>query len=349
MIDWKDPTREDVLHFLMVDPHNLDIIRGELKNVILEDSSLTEGYFTDTRKSGKLTFLKENYIANSWIRVVHEVPAANYRNELGTFVAVSPGGTTAQGADKQTFDLHSMLWTMEEDRCPNHFAIGEGAYALDAFDRICDNCGRPYVHSAGVNNYRYTSSKIYEMGDPFLSDLLDICETSRNRLDVDGHGRITISKYVSPRYITATWDLNYDDPRSMIKSEGIETSSSDYDTPNRSIVVYQNDNVEIYAYADAPSSYIFSSAQRGYVMAAVQNISDLSPATKIHAQAVASQMLEEGMTGVTQYKLETMYFPGHEGETVNLTFDGETHHCLIQYIDPINLHDMTMQLTLREA
>jgi hypothetical protein len=348
-MNWKDQNRIDEFHFLMVDPHNLDVVRGELSNVKLEDCSITQGYETDTRISGKVSLLSGSYIMNSWIRIVHEVRKENYRNELGTFIPINPASKTSSGAKIDSYDLQSVLWALKSDLCPFHFSIGAGAYALDAFDRICDNCGRAYIHAAGVNNYRYTTSKVYEMGDSYLDDLFDICSASGNRLDVDGHGRITISKYTSPRYITASWDLDYDDPKSMITSDGIETSSTDYDTPNRAIVIYQNDNVEIYAYADAPSRYIFSSAQRGYVTASVHQVSDMSPATKLNAQAMANRYLEEGLTGVTEYKLTALYFPAKAGETLNLTFGGNTHHCLIKSIDPINLKSMTMGLTLKEV
>lgn len=348
-MNWKDQERTDDFQFLMVDPHNLDIVRGELNDIKLEDCSITQGYETDTRIAGKMAILSRNYIMNSWIRIVHEVSKEGYRNELGTFIPVNPSSKTSTGAKIDTYDLQSVLWAMKSDLCPSHFAIGTGAYALDAFDRICDNCGRPYIHLAGVNNYRYTTSKIYEMGDPYLDDLFDICDVSGNRLDVDGHGRITIGKYTNPRYITPSWDLDYDDPKSMIVNDGIETSSTDYDTPNRAIVIYQNDNVEIYAYADAPSKYIFSSSQRGYIMAEVHQVNDMSPATAMNAQTLASQYLEEGLTGVTEYKLTSLYFPAHAGETLNLTFDGNTHHCLIKSIDPINLKEMTMGLTLKEV
>ena len=346
--DWKDPRREDTFHFLLVDPHNLDIVRGEIPDVILEDTSITHGYDTDTRSSGKITILSSD-IMNSWVRIVHEVRKWGYRSEMGTFIPVSPGGKKYSGAEKRTYDMQSTLWAIKGDLCPTHFAVGTGAYSNDAIARICDGCRRDYIISAGANNYRYTSTKVYEMGDSYFSELIDICDRAGNRYDVDGHGRIVVSKYVSPKYITASWDLNYDDPRSMIQSDGIDISSTDYDTPNRIIVIYQNDNTEIYAYADAPSTYVFSAAQRGYIMADVHSVSDMSPATLLHAQALSHQYLEESMTGTTEYKMRTMYFPGKIGETVNLQFDGKNHHCLLKSIDPINLKEMTMDITLQEA
>lgn len=52
-IDWKDALRMDAIHIMMVDPHNLDTIRGELSNVILDGCSITQGYNTDTGSAAR--------------------------------------------------------------------------------------------------------------------------------------------------------------------------------------------------------------------------------------------------------------------------------------------------------
>lgn len=348
-MNWKDQRREDVFHFLMVDPHNLDVIRGEIDNIILSDCSLTYGYDTDTRVSGKVKFLEENFIENSWIRIVHEVRKENYFNELGTFIAVNPSVKTINGTNEVTYDLQSVLWTLKSDLCPYHFAIGQGAYSLDAFDRVCDTCHRPFVHKATAVDYIYTSSKVYEMGSSYLDILFDISNISGNRVEVDGHGRITIEGYSNPAYLATSWDLNADDSRSVIINEGISKSSTDYDTPNRAIIIYQNNDTEIYAYSDAPSEFKFSQSQRGYVMAEVYQMNDMSPATKERAQTLSEQYLEENLTGVTEYSLTSAYFPAKPGETLNLTYGGANHHCLITAIDSVNLKEMTMDLTVKEV
>ena len=348
MIDWKSPDRKDTFHFLLVDPHNLDIVRGEIKNVILDDTSITMGYDTDTRVSGSIGVPSSENIMSSWVRIIHEVEVESYRKELGTFVPVNPSVSKKSGLESASYDLQSTLWTMQNNLCPYHFSIGAGAYSSDVFARICDTCEREYLILSDANNYRYTSSLIYEMGSSYLDDLYDTCSISRNRANVDGHGRILLSKYVNPAYITPSWSLDYDDARSMIIG-GIEISNTDYDMPNRVIVIYNNDDKEIYAYADASEKYSFSHAKRGYVMAETHNVSDLSPATQANAQTLANQYLEESISGVTEYKFTSLYFPCNIGETLMLTFNQKAHHCLIKSIDPINLGNMTMGLTLREV
>lgn len=350
MIDWKDPRRVDDVHFYMVDPHNLDNVIGEINDVIRSGCSLTFGYETDTRASGKIQFLNNNYIDHSWIRVVHEVKEENYKNELGTFVAVSPNEEYHGERTAKSYDMQSTLWTLSNDLCPSHFSIGAGTYALDAFDRICHTCNRDFIHGSGVRNYRYTNTIIYEMGDPYLSDLIDIAKTSENRLEVDGHGRILINPYVTPKYITPTWVLNADDPRSLIRSGSISSSSTAYDISGRAIVTYQSgDDEEIFAFSDVPNDSEFSSAKRGYTMAQLYNVSDMVPATKARAQEMADGYLRDQLSSVVEYTFTSKYFPCMIGETVTFIYKGVSHLCLIKTIDPLNLSDMSMGLTLNEV
>lgn len=349
MTDWKDATREDSVRVYMVDPHNLDIIRGELTNIILDGCSITQGYYTDTRISGKIQVMESEYIEGSWIRIVHEVESEEYRNELGTFAVSKPSDSWDKGARITDYELQSALWTLTNDLCPNHYSIGAGSYALTVFDNICKMCGREYVHKAGANNYRYTESKIYEMGDSYLSDLFDICDISNNRIGVDGHGRITIEPYRNPSDITPTWELDTDDPRTLVLSESITRDSTEYEAAGRSIVIYSSNDEEIYAQADAPSSSPYSSAKRGYTRAVSHQVNDLSPATKAQAQALANTYLQTDMASTIEWKVSTLYFPAVIGETLNFIMDGEKRKCLIKSIDPINLKTMTMTLTLKEV
>lgn len=350
MIDWKDPRRVDNIHLYMVDPHNLDDVIGEIKDVTLSGCSLTFGYDTDTRASGKIQFLDENYIKNSWIRIVHEVKKEGYKKELGTFVAVSPGKEFHGERNSYTYDLQSVLWTLSKDRCPSHFSIGAGSYALDVFDRICHTCNRAYIHGSGVKNYRYTETVIYEMGDPYLDDIKDVANISGNRLEVDGHGRILINPFVSPRYITPTWTLNADDERSLVQSASISSSSTAYDISGRAIVTYQKgDDEEIFAYSDVSNDSDFSTAKRGYTMAELYSVSDMVPATKARAQELADEYLRNQLSSVVEYSMTSKYFPCMVGETLTFIYKGEAHLCLIKTIDPINLSDMTMGLTLSEV
>ena len=347
MIDWRDRTRKDEIHVRMVDPHNLDIDRGELEHLILSGCSISYGYETDTRVSAKLQTEGSNYISGSWLRIIHK--AGDYENELGTFVVIDePSWEWKSGMKIYSYELQSVLWTLSKDLVLGHFSIGAGAYALDAFDRICNTCGRTFVHK-NPRNYRYSTSKVYEACDSYLSDLFDICETSNNRLDVDGHGRVTISPYIVPSEIEPSWDVVDTDPRTLLLSSGISGSSNAHEVPSRAIVVYTSGDTEIIAAADRTSESPLSSAQRGYTIAEKYQVSDLSPATAAGAQALAKSNLERSSV-TREMNASFLYFPCHPGETMNLTINGDKKKYLIKTIDPVSFTDpMTIKTTLKEV
>lgn len=341
MIDWADPKRTDVIHFVMVDPNNLDETLGDIEDVQLGSSTLTYGYYTDTRYSSKITFLRENnYVQNAWIRIIHEVPSEGYVNELGTFIPVSPS-VSYNGTVTKTLDLQSPLWGLSNDLCTAAFSIGKGGTFVNAFKRICETCGRPYLLN-NPNDFCAEKAVVYEAGTSYLDILFDICENTNNRMDLTGHGVITLGPSLDISSLSPAWELDTEDPRSLVIDGSIKMEPESNEIPNRTIVI----NGNYVGVAELPAGAEYSAAQRGYVRA--QKYSASGVTSKAQAQALAEAYLN-GFTKITQWNLETMYFPAQCGDTVKFKIDGETHLCMIQSIDPVNLDTMTMKLTLREV
>lgn len=347
MTDWKDASRNFEIRIMMVDPHNLDIDRGELTDLILSGCSISYGYYTDTRVSAKLQTLGSNYIDGSWLRI--RLISDDYAADLGTFVLQDdPDVEEKNGEEIYTYDLQSVLWALSNDMCSGHFAIGSGSYALDVFNRVCGTCGKVSIKKAGTRNYRYTDSRIYDIAETYQSILYDICEASNNRLDIDGHGRITIEPYLSPSQITPAWTVDADDPRTLLLSAGVTTTSDSHTVIGRAIVVYKSGETEITATADRKSTSPYSASQRGYMITRKYQVDNLTPATTAAAQALAEKYLTESEASVTT-KASFLYFPCQCGETLYLIRDGTKRKYLIQSIDPLNLKNMTMELTLKEV
>lgn len=346
-IDWADARLDHRIRVAQVDPHDLDTERGELTNLILSDCSVSYGYYTDTRVSAQLKTFDTNYIEGSWLRIYHSV--GDWEEELGTFVLQDePSYSWESGAKIYTYDLQSVLWALSEDYCTSHFSIGKGAKALDVFDRICGIVGKTGLHNPGAKNYRYSASKVYEAGESYLQFLFDLCNVSNNRLDVDGHGRITISPYVSPSRTAATWSVDSQDPRTLLLSSQIAWSSSSHEIPSRTIVIYKSGDKEIIGTASRASSSPYSSSKRGYTISKTYSISEMSPATKKAAQSLAQQYLEDADAS-HELSASFLYFPCRTGDILALTLDGETQNYLIQSIDPVNLKDLTIGTTLKEV
>lgn len=341
MIDWADPKRTDVIHFQMVDPNNLDEVYGDIDDVQLGSSPVTYGYYTDTGYSSKLTYLVgNNYVRNMWVRIVHEVPAEGYTRELGTFIPVSPV-VDYKGTITETINLQSPLWGMGDNLTTKVFSIGKGGSLVKAFQRACDNCNRPYVME-NPNDFLVEKAVVFEPGTSYLNILYDIADSSNNRIDLDGHGRIVLKPSVDFRYLTPSWELDADDPRSMIIEGTISMESESEEIPNRVIVV----NGNYVGVADLADGSEYSLAQRGYVKA--QKHSGTGIKSNSQARALAESLIQS-YAKVTQWSMETMYFPAECGQNVRFTLHGEKHICMIQSIDPVNLDTMTMKITLREV
>lgn len=346
-IDWADARLKHGIRVTQVDPHNLDAERGELTNLILSGCSVSYGYYTDTRVSAQLKTLGSNYIDGSWLRIYHSV-GDDWEEELGTFVLQDePSYTWESGAKIYTYDLQSVLWALSEDYCTSHFSIGKGAKTLDVFDRICEIVGKNGIHNPGANNYRYSTAKVYEAGESYLQFLFDLCSVSNNRLDVDGHGRITISPYVPPSGKAATWGVDSHDLRTLLLSSEISWSSSSHEIPSRVIVIYSNSDTEIIGTASRPSSSPYSSARRGYTIAKTYSISEMTPATKKAAQALAQQYLDASDAS-RELSAAFLYFPCRPGDVIMLTLDGDAANYMIQSIDPVDLKSMTIKTSLKE-
>ena len=341
MIDWRDPARRDIIRFQMVDPNNLDEVYGDLTDVQLGSSSILYGYETDTRYSSGISFLKSNnYVENAWIRIIHEVPSEGYSNELGTFIPTSPS-ETRRGAIIISLDLQSPLWGLKEDLTTAKFNIGKKTSILDAIKRICDTCNRPYIFN-NPNDVTVSKAIVYDVGESYLSILFDLCDQTQNRMDVDGHGRLTFGPAPDHANITPTWTLDYDDPRSMIIEGSVKMETSVDEMPSRAIVVNGN-NIGV---ADLADGISYSAHQRGYIKA--KKYEDKSANNKTKANSSAQEKLK-GFTKTAEWSMECLYFPGYPGENVIFVLDGEKHICMIQSIDSVKLDTMTMGVNLKEV
>ena len=341
MIDWKDPKRTDVIHFKMVDPNNLDEVYGDIDLVQFDGTTITYGYYTDTRYSSQITFLRDNnYVDNMWIRIIHEVPSENYVNELGTFIPTSPN-VNYDGTVTKTFALQSPLWALKSDYVTKSFTVAKNTSYLTAFKNACEKTNRAYI-LANPNDYKSQKGVVYEAGTSYLDVLMDLADASNNRVDIDGHGRLIFSPLEDFQTLTPSWELDVDDPRSMIVQGSVKMEPETEERPNRTIVI----NDKYVGVADLPDGEEYSASQRGYVLAKTYSVSSVK--SNVQAKSLAQSYLD-GFSKNTQWSMETLYFPAKCGDNVYFTIEGKRHICMIQSIDPVNLDTMTMSITLKEV
>lgn len=345
---WQDVTRDDDIRVLLVDPWSLDTVRGELGGVLLGKCSLTFGYDTDNRVSGKVVAVDDgSWVEGSWLRIVHRCDGYGYSNELATLAPSSISHTLEDGHVELEFTLQSALWTLSADRLASHFVIGSGAQTQDVFDRIMSTSGRTGAKLPGYSSHRYGEAVTYEIGDTLLSDLFDLCDVAGDRLDVDGHGRITLGPSLGTSR-TPDWDVDADDPRSVVLEQGVTWEDRPGDVASRSVVTYKKDDTEITAYADLPNSARYSSQRRGWTRAEVHSENDLSPATYDTALAKAKEYLQEDGRDAVERTAKCMYFPVMEGDVLRLRDAAGTHDGLVTQVD-VDFGDMTVDITFEEV
>lgn len=341
---WRDPYFEPELHIYMIDPHNLEVIRGELIGV--EKVTLTDGYYSDTKISGNIETVADNYIGGSWLRIVVD------GQDVATLGIQSNKATQApDGGEGKTYDLQSVLWMLDSDIAYQLYTIGQQTRASTAIKTVARTCGKEVIFQAGCRDAIYTSAKIYERTDSYRTILADICSKANNQLGVDGHGRISIAAYVEPAAKNPAWSLDADDERGVILSPGYEDSDSSGEAYNRTVVVAENPNSDgkpLVASADAAATSAISSAYRGWTRTNVHDVSDMSPFNQAQAQKLVNQYAPDDRSQGKTRDCTCMYFPVKAGEVVEWAEVGKKKKYLVQTVES-DLISWTVKLTLKEV
>lgn len=355
-MDWLDQRREDRIDVYMVPQTNLDDSYGQLEGVELGASSIECGYYTDSRTNGKLVVHGDGWIRGSFLRIVHSVPAWGWTRELGTYLVSDESTSYSFGEWSKSLMLHSMLYALGTDLAPSPLTLGSGAYRNTAIEQILKTCNRPRI-SSGAVDMRFSDTSVLESGRSRLEHLYALCDMEpKNRLDVDGHGRIVYPKYVAPSSKSSSFELNLSDPRGIVE-DGIEVSSGFASMPNRVAVVYRYSDSsgsetvqrEIGAYADSTGA--LSPAARGYTVTDFRVLDELSPQTQKHAQELADSYLADTREKI-EWRLKCRYLPIWEGDVVDLVVQGGDYpgrrKCLVKSL-ALDLGTMHMDLTLKET
>lgn len=358
-IDWSDLTRRDKLTFQMVSPTNLNQSYGNLECVDLSGSTLSAAYYSDTRTSGTLRIVGGNWRRGSMVRVVHEVPKWGYKRELGTYIVTDDPSTYENGVWVTELELHSKLYGLSLDKHVRPWTIAKNARALKAMEDSLKSAKCPYRKIGSVKDSTYKSAKVIESGTTRLSALFTLANAAKDRLDVDGHGYVTIEPYVTPASKTASYRIDLASPRG-VALDGVRRSTDWLQLPAVSAVSFKHTTTkngkstqtEITGTARVSSNSHQAHTQRGYTVVNFRSISNLSPATAARANEVAASDLKSESRELVEWELETTYLPIWAGDVVTLAVhDGEyrgNRKCLVKSLD-LELEHMTMRLTLKET
>lgn len=356
-VDWMDQSRSDTLTFTMVNQTNINATKGELADVILDKSSVTAGYYTDTRTSGKLVVSDSKWARGSFIRITHSF--SGYSNNIGTYIVTDDDWDLNHGVWEQTLTLNSILFGLSTDKLTGPYTIKKNAYGLAAIKSILSGRGRPALYN-GALDYRYTGgNKVYETGTSVLSVLYDIASTSKNRIDVDGYGRVTVGKYIAPNSKSASLTIDVNSSNGVVHNDTLKLSTDWLEMPTNAVISYKysdkkGNQKEIIGRASVSNSDHAATKQRGYTVTAFQSLSEMSPQNTTRANTLAKNLLTREGTELIEWKFTCQYLPIWQGHVVNLIVsDGPngykgTRKCLVKNVD-IDFGTMTMDVTLKET
>lgn len=345
-MDWKNQTQHKSVHVYMVSPQNLDVIIDELQGVDFSASRISAAYYTDTRTSGKIRVVGDNYIRNTFLRVVVDFP--DFEQELGTYAVTNDPLTIKSNAHVYDLSLQSMLWAYAQNECAYILTVKAGASSLTV---ASDECDLAHDLSAG-RDCKVTSTIVYQSGVNRLRRMMDLLDMGGNRVDVNGHGVIIAQPPTRSRAPKFTLSLN--DPHGITHGE-IRRESDFMSRPNLYGVAYRyssgggQQEIGGHAFAQGDISY----ESRGYIVTDLQVVSELSPATWAYASQLAAQRLAEARESVT-WRLDSRFFPIWEGDYIQLDVgDADPLYsgvrtCLVSAVD-IDLQHLDMSLTLKEV
>ena len=356
MMDWHDLTRTGEVVVEQVSPTNLDATMGRLEGVDLGGSSLSWGYYADTRTTGKLRVVGDGWQRGSMLRVTYRIPEWGWQRELGTYIVTNDSASREHGAWTYDLDLQSVLYGLSTDLLVRPWAIARNAMALTAARQLVEAAGRELL-SDGAHDMRLKSPKVIETGTSRLSALFALADMCGDRLDVDGHGRVLLEPYVSPASKVPTLTIDLADQRG-VALDGIQRSTDWLKMPNVAAVQFTYNaggkQREINASASIAASSRQSQSARGYTVTDLHTLTEMSPATAQRAQQLAAQYLANDATEHVEWELSTTYLPIKAGDVVELVIhDGLADYrgrrkCLVKSCE-LDLGDMTMALTLKET
>lgn len=358
MIDWRDLDRTERIRFVQVAPTDLETEWGELEGVDLSSATIETAYYSDTRERGAVSVIGDGWRRGSFLRVYLDIPEWDYTSVLGTYIVTGQRSRLERGAWIHDLDLQSILKGLATERLPRPWAIAANASAKKAMADNLAAAARPW-HDLGANDAKLKTPTVMETGTTRISALFALTNATRNRLDVDPMGYVTIAPYTSPTAKAPVFRFDLDDPRGIMEDD-IELRSDWLELPDQVIVAHKYSEQsggktyqrEIDAVALVPSDSHRSRAVRGYTVSDFRSVDELQPRTAKAAQDLAEQYLRRDGVEQVEWSLRSHYIPIRAGDVVELAVpDGDyagTRHCLVKST-ALNLGDMGLTIDLKET
>ena len=341
---------------------------GALNNVKRSGLTITENYNSDSRVQGKVVTVtregqSDGYVAQARLRIILVIPERNWHEELMTGYVSNIDEQNQNGYIQRTYTIEGTIWGLLEHKIKSPILIGKGSKMIHIWCTLLRNLTRMQYSAADAVDHSFNNNVVYEAGSN-LSTVLFELTSGYDRMDVDGHGVVTLKKYTKPSARTASKVLDYRDWDGLTKYP-LNRKSSEWERPGRAIVTANVSTTDsngktkqqvIVGSYDAPSSHDTSMAKRGYLRARTDSYSGTSErpsVSELNAQAKKnwSRVQDKGI----EWSAMTTFADYHAGDVITLITPGDYsggnpkgRKVLVQSVQT-NLDQFTQQLTLKEV
>lgn len=195
--------------------------------------SINWNYNSDNKISGSVKVSGEKPAdGNTLLRIYYkpQLDGVNYSIELATVYAELADATWEYGRWVGEYDIKGMAARFTESDLMADFTVGVGGSALSKLNQFMANRGAPRIINVSDKTYS-KSTVVAKAGDSEYKALSGLAKKLNAHIDVDTHGRMTVTKYVLPSNRPIVYTIP--SGAASVTLPGIDYTWDGYDKPNR--------------------------------------------------------------------------------------------------------------------
>ena len=195
--------------------------------------SINWNYNSDNKISGSVKVSGEKPAdGNTLLRIYYkpQLDGVNYSIELATVYAELADATWEYGRWVGEYDIKGMAARFTESDLMADFTVGVGGSALSKLNQFMANRGAPRIINVPDKTYS-KSTVVAKAGDSEYKALSGLAKKLNAHIDVDTHGRMTVTKYVPPSNRPIVYTIP--SGAASVTLPGIDYTWDGYDKPNR--------------------------------------------------------------------------------------------------------------------
>ena len=352
--DWTSTELRHEFHVYMVDALDHESVYGEIE-AYSDRGTITHALGDGATVGASLEFPDwSQWRKNSWLRIIHEIPACQYKQTLGTFIVWDEGLGHGLNTDIAFPELTSCLRGLEYDLTYSLLTIGSQASLKEVVARLLRDTPMTYEFSPGMQDYRFTAPYVFDIGVSRLQILRSLCLLSGNEVWASEMGSILMKPRELISEKMSQFFIDEESDKTCVIEGSVKPISTEREVAGRSIAVWKGEGDtgqdSISAFADVSPKHLASPQSRGYVISAIHELEDL-PGSKTYAgvQSEAKRWLSEDSASSYGWELQTMWLPVKLGDVVDFRPRGGRYRkCQITAMTQ-NLSSWLLDLTLKEV